>query len=207
MEEGIYLPISALQHYAYCPRQCALIHLEQAWSENYWTAQGRVLHERVDSGAAETRGSKRSERGVAVISHRLRLTGKLDLLEISESAKIKKYYPVEYKRGKPKIENWDRVQLCGQVFCLEEMLNTEINEAAFWYWEVRHREVVPMDAALRQQTEEIIAATHALFVSQKTPPAQYNRRLCQACSLLDICGVKTLGDDHSKAFIEQLFTP
>lgn len=205
MDETIYLPISALQHYAYCPRQCALIHIEQVWSENYWTTQGRMLHERVDSGTAETRGNQRTERGVTVVSHELRLTGKLDLLEINGSIN-KDYRPVEYKRGKPKIENWDRVQLCGQVFCLEEMLNININEAAFWYWEVRHREKVTIDTALRQQTLDVIAAAHHLFASQQTPKAQYNRQLCQSCSLLDICGVKKLGSDHSKNFVEQLFT-
>lgn len=202
MQDEYYIQLSALQHYAYCPRQCALIHIEQAWSENYWTAQGRLLHERVDNGAAETRGDLRTERGVEVISHKLRVNGKLDLLEI----KSKKYYPVEYKRGKPKIEDWDKIQLCGQVFCLEEMLGIEIAEAALWYWEVRRREVVLIDAELRERTLEIIAAVHELFVRHQTPKANYEKRLCDACSLLEICGVKSLGQDHSKAFIDELFT-
>ncbi len=205
MDENIYVPLAALQHYAYCPRQCALIHIERAWSENYWTAQGRVLHERVDEGSTETRGNFRTERGVEVISHQLRITGKLDLLEISGS-KTKKYFPVEYKRGKPKVQDWDKVQLCAQVFCLEEMLDVEITEAALWYWEVRRREQVLIDTNLRETTLQVINATHELFLSQKTPHANYQKKLCQACSLLEICGVKQFGRDHSKTFIEQLFT-
>jgi CRISPR-associated exonuclease Cas4 len=176
MEEMIYIPLAALQHYAYCPRQCALIHIEQAWEENYWTAQGRVLHERVDSGTTETRGDVRAERGVEVISHKLRINGKLDLLEI-RSKKPQKYYPVEYKRGKPKIHDWDKIQLCGQALCLEEMLNTEISEAALWYWEERSREIVSLDDSLREQTLQVIKQTHELFASQKTPPAKYDKKL------------------------------
>lgn len=204
MNESLYIPLSALQHHAYCPRQCALIHIEQVWSENYWTAQGRVLHERVDSDIAETRGAVRTERGVQVISHKLRITGKLDLLEIINES-TKKYRPVEYKRGKPKVEDWDRIQLCGQVFCLEEMLQTEITEAAMWYWEVRHRENVIIDQALRDRTLKTISDVHELFVSQQTPKANYKSKLCDACSLIEICGVKNLGNDHSKNFIDQLF--
>lgn len=204
MEESIYIPISALQHFAYCPRQCALIHIEQAWSENYWTAHGRVLHERVDSEVAETRGAMRTERGVQVISHNLRITGKLDMLEIT-TLEEPKYRPVEYKRGKPKIQDWDRIQLCGQVFCLEEMLKTEIAEAALWYWEARHREYVIIDHVLREQTLKIISAVHELFSKPQTPKAVYKSKLCDFCSLIELCGVKNLSNDHSRHFIEQLF--
>jgi len=200
-----YLPISALQHYAYCPRQCALIHIEQAWSENYWTAQGRLLHERVDSGEPETRGAVRNERGVEVISHELRLIGKLDLLEINNTGDSKKYKPVEYKRGKPKKEEWDRIQLCGQILCLEEMLNTEIIEAALWYWEVRQRETIFIDDNLRKQTLKIIKESHHLMASGITPKACYQRALCEVCSLLDICGVKDFKKDRSREFVEEIF--
>ena len=200
-----YLSLSALQHYAYCPRQCALIHIEQAWAENHWTAQGRVLHERVDSGITETRGSIRTERGVEVVSHNLRIIGKLDLLEII-GTNPRQYKPVEYKRGKPKVENWDKIQLCAQVLCLEEMLNTEIIESALWYWEVRHREIVLIDSALREQTSTIISQTHQLLAKGETPKASYNSRLCRACSLLDICGVKNFGKDHSHQFVSELFS-
>ena len=116
------IAISALQHYAYCPRQFALIHLEQAWSDNHFTAQGNELHARVDSQEAETRGSKRSERSVEVRSERLGLYGKLDLLELfSQADGRKKYVPVEYKGGKRKVICWDCMQLCVQAICLEYM--------------------------------------------------------------------------------------
>lgn len=140
--------ISALQHYAYCPRQFALIHIEQVWEDNFYTAHGNLLHERVDSCEPEQRGNVRFERGVAVKSEQLKITGKLDLLEV-EGKPAAKYFPVEYKRGKPKIEDWDKIQLCAQALCLEEMLSITIDEGALWYWQVRKRESVVFDEALR----------------------------------------------------------
>ena len=139
------LAISALQHFSYCPRQFALIHLEQAWSDNHFTAQGNVLHERVDSQEAETRGAKRSERSVEVRSERLGLHGKLDLLEVfTEGGGVKRYVPVEYKRGKRKVMDWDRIQLCAQALCLEEMRGVQIAEGALWYWQERLREAAKL---------------------------------------------------------------
>src|SRR3989304_6360050 len=126
-EDASLLMLSALQHYAYCPRQFALIHIEQAWEENRFTAEGRVLHERVDSGVAEQRHGVRSERGVLLRSETYRLTGKMDLLEI-EQGNPPKYFPVEYKRGKPKVEDWDRIQLCAQALCIEEMRHAPVAE-------------------------------------------------------------------------------
>ncbi|MEO1020798.1 MAG: CRISPR-associated protein Cas4, partial [Pseudomonadota bacterium] len=129
-----YLAISALQHYAYCPRQFALIHVEQVWAENRFTAEGRALHERVDSGPAEQRSGVRYERAVSVISRRHRLIGKMDLLEINsaDDRADASYFPVEYKRGIPKLEDWDRIQLCAQSLCIEEMRNTKVSEGAIW---------------------------------------------------------------------------
>lgn len=203
MQDEHYIPLSALQHYAYCPRQCALIHLEQTWSENFWTAEGRLLHERVDAGESEQRGNIRTERSVNVISHRLKIMGKLDLLEIQGNSN-KNYYPVEYKRGKPKIQDWDKVQLCAQVLCLEEMLSVEIKEAALWYWQVRHREKVAIDIKLRSNTKKIILNVHSMFNSGMTPKAVYGK-YCQACSLVDLCGPKQLQNDNSKHYLEEIF--
>lgn len=202
--EDNYLAISALQHYAYCPRQCALIHIEQVWSENLWTAEGRLLHERVDSSEPEQRGSIRTERSVAVISHRLRITGKLDLLEI-EGKPPRNYYPVEYKRGKPKIEDWDRVQLCAQALCLEEMRNIQINEAALWYWQIRRRENVVIDATLRSHTESVITSAQKMIQSGITPRAVFNKR-CKACSLIDWCEPNVLQHDRSAKYVNEIFT-
>lgn len=139
MDDHRKVPLSALQHYAYCPRQCALIHNEQVWAENSFTAEGQLLHQRVDSGVPETRKGIRYERGVMVSAEQLGLTGKLDMVEIDLDTGNQK--PVEYKRGKPKVEDWDRIQLCAQALCLEEMRAIRVQEGAIWYWEVRHREL------------------------------------------------------------------
>jgi CRISPR-associated exonuclease Cas4 len=203
--EDDYLPLSALQHYAYCPRQCALIHLEQAWIENFWTAEGRLLHERVDSGETEQRGVVRKERSVSVISHTLKLVGKLDLLEIRGTSSSRCYLPVEYKRGKPKVEDWDKVQLCGQALCLEEMWTIQIKEGALWYWQTRAREIVQFDEKLRAHTKQIIAEATAMLASQKTPAAVYNKKLCSACSLLEYCEPEVMTRDHSKIYTNELF--
>jgi len=125
------IPLAALQHYAFCPRQCALIHNEQAWAENYLTAQGRSLHERVDSGEPETRKGVRFERSVHVSAQRLGISGIIDMVEHDlASGRLK---PVEYKRGKPKPEPFDEIQLCAQALCLEEMTGQTIAEGALWY--------------------------------------------------------------------------
>lgn len=196
--------ISALQHYAYCPRQFALIHIEQAWEENRLTAEGRILHERVDSGAAEQRKGVRYERGVSLLSHRYRIKGKMDLLEV-EMGDPPRYFPVEYKRGKPKVQDWDRIQLCAQAFCIEEMRDTEVNEGAIWYWQVRHREPVVFTDALRKNTVATIEAASALLASGKTPPPIKDKKRCRACSLLDLCQPAKFARDRSTAYTEEIF--
>lgn len=204
MDDPIIIAISALQHVAYCPRQFALIHVEQSWEENYFTAHGRVLHERVDAGAPEQRGNVRYERSVSVFSQNLGITGKLDLLEI-EGKTNKCYFPVEYKRGKPKVEDWDRIQLCAQALCLEEMRGVEIIEGAMWYWQERKRERVIIDAALREVTVAMIALARSILTSGRTPaPTTYKSR-CKACSLIDLCVPDVLRKDHSAQYIAQLF--
>lgn len=200
------IAISALQHYAYCPRQFALIHLEQAWSDNHFTAQGNVLHERVDSQEAETRGNKRSERSVEVRSDHLGLYGKLDLLEIfSEEGGRKRYIPVEYKRGKRKVMDWDRIQLCAQALCLEEMRGVTINEGALWYWQERLREAVTIDADLRAETVACIEAARAVLQSQITPPPTPDTKRCKACSLIDLCAPAVVRKDRSAQYVQALF--
>ncbi len=201
--EDDYLMLSALRHYAVCPRQFALIHVEQVWSENRFTAEGRLLHERADSGEAEQRPGIRTERSVSVISHQLGITGKLDVLEIESSDPLR-YIPVEFKRGKPKVENWDRVQLCAQALCLEEMLNVSIDQAALWYWQVRKRQWVNIDANLRSETIGIIDAARTLLTSGKTPPPVNDQR-CDTCSLLDFCEPKALQKDRSTSYVNGLF--
>jgi CRISPR-associated exonuclease Cas4 len=197
-----FITISALQHYAFCPRQCAYIHIERIWADNYFTASGNQLHERVHSTEAESRGKLRTERSVQVRSETLRINGQLDLLEIKD--KPLQLTPVEYKRGKPKVNDCDRVQLCAQALCLEEMRDVSIERAAIWYWQVRKREWITLDSALRERTRDIITATHQLIESSKLPPAQFSSS-CKACSLIDTCMPKQ--NDHSLDYVKQLFTP
>lgn len=201
-----YVAISALQHIAYCPRQFALIHVEQAWEENRFTAEGRILHERVDSGQAEQRRGTRYERSVMLESRQYLIRGKMDLLEI-ESGDLPIYFPVEYKRGKPKVEDWDRIQLCAQALCLEEMRHCRVEEGALWYWEVRRREVVAITQALRDTTIKFIQRAHEILNSGKTPEPTLETKRCRACSLADICEPKTFRKDSSRRYIEGIFEP
>lgn len=204
MEDNNTIMLSALQHYAYCPRQFALIHIEQVWAENFFTAHGNLLHERVDSCEPEQRGDVRFERSVAVKSLRLNITGKLDLLEV-EGKPARKYFPVEYKRGKPKIEDWDKIQLCAQALCLEEMRGVSVDEGALWYWQVRKREPVTFDDALRSSTLAAIIAAHDLLASGRTPAPTEKKQRCKACSLFDLCEPDAFRRDHSSSYINELF--
>ena len=198
----LMIPLSALQHYAFCPRQCALIHNEQAWAENFLTAQGKALHERVDSGEPETRKGLRFERSVHVSAERLSLSGILDMVEHdTRSGSLK---PVEYKRGKPKPVLMDEIQLCAQAICLEEMTGQTINEGALWYMQTRHRLPVVFSGSLREQTLAIIAQVRALLESGTTPPPEYGKH-CKACSLLEMCQPKLMEKDRSVGYVKGLF--
>lgn len=202
MQDEKLIPLSALQHYAFCPRQCALIHNEQAWDENWLTAQGQVLHQRVDRGDPETRKGVRYERGVLVSAESLGITGKLDLVEIDLSTGDMK--PVEYKRGKPKKDNWDQIQLCAQGLCLEEMRSKRIQSGALWYWKSRHREDIQFTDKLRAETKDVITKVRELLISGQTPKALYEKK-CNACSLFDLCNPKLLSRDRSARYVEELF--
>jgi CRISPR-associated exonuclease Cas4 len=197
--ELLTVPLSALQHYAFCPRQCALIHNEACWRDNSLTALGNILHERVDSGEAETRNNIRYERGVMVSSEKYRLTGKLDMLECVNKTD---FIPVEYKKGKPKKDFTDAVQLCGGAICIEEMLNVAVRAGAIWYWGIRKRVEVPIDNALRSYTLKTIEAVSELFESGITPRAEYSKK-CNSCSLYDDCSPKLLAD-NSRRYVDLL---
>ena len=202
MQDEKLIPLSALQHFAFCPRQCALIHNEQVWAENWLTAQGQVLHQRVDRGEPETRKGIRYERGVLVSAESLGITGKLDLVEIVLSSGDMK--PIEYKRGKPKRDSWDRIQLCAQGLCLEEMRGRPVLSGALWYWQTRHRDEVNFTAELREETLAAIRGVRGLLVSGQTPKAVYEKK-CDACSLYDLCNPKLLGNDRSARYVDDLF--
>ena len=204
--EDDLIPLSALQHLVFCERQCALIHIEQIWIENIYTAEGRIMHERADSGDRESRGTVRIEYGVPLRSLRLGLTGNADVVDFhltndiaspgSGSKEKWQPFPVEYKRGRPKRDNCDKVQLCAQALCLEEMLNIEIPKGALFYGKTRRRLDVIFDEDLRRETEDAAKQVHELLASGQTPKPVYTPK-CDSCSLAHICLPKTLGKRRS----------
>ena len=190
--EDDLLPVSALQHLQFCERQCALIHIEQVWIENLFTAQGKVMHERVHSERSESRKDVRVEFGMPVRSLRLGLIGKADIIEFHRQPDGNwRPVPVEYKRGKNKIDNCDKVQLCAQALCLEETLGAVIPAGAIFYGKERRRTDVEFNAALRKETEEAVQRLHALVRSGITPKAVY-KPACDSCSLFSYCLPKTM---------------
>lgn len=184
--EDQLLPISALQHLLFCERQCALIHIEQVWSENVFTAEGNVLHERAHEGPDESRPGIRITRGLPVRSFQLGLNGQCDVVEFHAGEGSGQVLPVEYKRGKPKSHRADEVQLCAQGLCLEEMLGVQVERGALYYGERRHRTEIPFDEPLRTLTCDTAARLHAMIASRVTPPAQKEKK-CESCSLVEIC--------------------
>ncbi len=191
--ESDFIPISALTHYVYCPRRCALVHLEQQWTENRYTAEGQVLHERVDSNKSDTSGSVRIVRTLPLCSHRLGLSGQADVVEFHQGGTV---FPVEYKHGKPKINRCDEVQLCAQALCLEEMLDIYIDDGALFYGKRRRRTIIAFDAVLRELTEQVVDQVHQMWAGGVTPPADYDLK-CDHCSLLNICLPKSCGKERS----------
>jgi CRISPR-associated exonuclease Cas4 len=186
------IPLSALQHYLYCPRQCALIHIERLWAENRQTAEGRLLHERADKPATERRHGVRTVTGMPLSNEELGIAGIADAVEFHTGAEGERPYPVEYKRGKPKKHRADEVQLCAQALCLEAMFGSRVEEGALFYGLPRRRHVVVFDTALRNLTLEVIHGTRELFITGSTPPAKFDSRRCDACSLLDLCEPRLL---------------
>jgi len=180
--EDALVPVSALQHYLFCPRQCALIHVERIWTEDGATAEGRILHERVDGGRPDRRGGVRTVRGLMLRSFALGVAGKADAVEFHGSTP----YPVEYKRGRPKAHRADAVQLCAQALCLEEMFGLPVPEGALFYGETRKRQPVAFDDELRALTAGVAAATRALIAAARTPPPRFGPG-CRRCSLARDC--------------------
>lgn len=206
--------LSALQHYLFCSRQCALIHVEGVWNENYLTAAGRQLHERVDRRGGETRKDVHLATALRLVSWRLGLTGVADMVEFHRqeipqdesgqtvAARLPgrggfwRPFPVEYKRGTPKSHRADEVQLCAQALCLEEMLGVSIAAGALFYGETRRRTDVAFDIELRSLTEDVARKVHALIHAGLTPPPVLTKG-CQACSLVDVCRPGDVGGRDS----------
>lgn len=191
--ESDYLLLSGLQHICFCPRQCAFIHIEQLWNENFFTASGKAQHEKVHSGVMESRKAVRIERDLKIASSLLGLTGKTDAVEFYSDGKI---VPVEYKHGEPKEDICDEVQLCAQIICLEEMLKCTIEEGALFYFKFRKRVSVPVTKELRLETILLAQKFHQMVQSGYTPPAIYTRK-CESCSFIDLCFPETAGRHKS----------
>lgn len=186
MIEDELLPLSALQHYLFCPRQCALIHVERSWSENGATAEGRLLHERVDAGRADRRRGVRTVRGLSLRSVALGLIGKADAVEFTDDGGRLKPFPIEYKRGRPKAHRADEVQLCAQALCLEEMFDVPVPEGALFYGQIRRRIAVAFDQELRTLTAAVARDVRRMVSSQQTP-RPVETPACARCSLVDGC--------------------
>ena len=198
--ESDYLLLSGLQHLRFCPRQCALIHIEQQWSENFFTAAGRIQHEKVHGATAESRKTVKSERNLKIASALLGVTGCTDAVEFYSDGKI---IPIEYKHGKPKENTSDEVQLCAQVICLEEMLGCTITEGALFYFKTRRRIPVPITDELRRETIELAKRFHRFVADGQTPAALYSRQ-CESCSFIDECFPESAGKRKSvRAYIER----
>lgn len=194
-EDDGLVPISALQHYVYCPRQCALIHIERVWQENRHTAEGRVLHERADIPRSEKRRGVRTATAVALAHPGLGLVGVADVVEFHRDtdAADERAFPVEYKRGRPKAHRADEIQLCAQALCLESMLGTPVPCGALFYGATRRRKDVVFDESLRALTRHTAEAVRAMLDAGRVPGAEYAAKRCDACSLIDLCQPRTLG--------------
>ena len=182
-DESQLLPISALQHLIFCERQCALIHVEQLWAENVLTVEGRQLHEKAHDGKSETTGNIRIARSLWLKSHQLGLIGQADIVEFHDDGAV---IPIEYKRGKPKKDDSDRVQICAQAMCLEEMLDVTIDHAFLFYGTKQRRTEVTIDQPLRDITLKNIERLRQLIDGRETPSAVRMPK-CEKCSLVELC--------------------
>ncbi len=207
-----YLPLSGLQHFAFCRRQWALIHIETQWVENLRTVEGTLLHARAhDENLRELRGDVLTLRGLSVSSPSLGLSGKCDVVEFhADPAGVPLQgeeglwlpYPVEYKRGSPKSGNEDLLQLCAQAMCLEEMLCCAIPEGSLYYGETRRRTRVALDEALRLQVRDLNEEMHQLYRRGHTPKVKPTKA-CNACSLKELCLPTLLRKKPVSAYLAQ----
>lgn len=180
--EEDYIPLSALEHYAYCPRQCALIHVEQVFDENVFTLRGRAVHEHVDEPGTEIVEGVRVERALPLWSHRLGLTGKADIVEFSTGVP----YPVDYKHGPKRQGRAADLQLCGQALCLEEMFGAPVPSGAVYHYSSRKRREVVFRQALRDEVERMAGEIRTVLNARSLPPPANDAR-CSNCSLIEAC--------------------
>ncbi len=210
--EEDYLMLSGIQHFAFCRRQWAMIHIEQQWAENYWTTSGELMHRKAhDEGSSEKRGDLLILRGMRISSRELGLSGQCDVVEFHRDKDGITLYgydgtwnpvPVEYKRGAPKENNADRLQLCAQAMCLEEMLLTEIPGGYLFYGENRRRSLVEFSEPLREEVKKMIKEMHDLFRRGYTPKVKPTKQ-CRACSLENLCVPKLHKAMNARRYIEK----
>jgi CRISPR-associated exonuclease Cas4 len=179
------IPLSALQHAVYCLRQASLIHLERLWEENRFTAEGQVMHVHANKPVGRNVRGVRRVMSLPLGSTRLGISGIADVVEFHGVEETP--YPVEFKRGKPKLHRADEVQLCAQGLCLEEMTGKTVPEGALFYGETKRRVAVPFDADLRALTLATIDQLAAVFMQRITPPPTMKKDRCRACSLSELC--------------------
>ena len=209
-QEEDWITLSGLQHFAFCRRQWALIHIEDQWAENARTMDGHLMHERVhDQEFRESRGDRLTVRGLAVHSAELGVSGQCDAVEFFKDPSgvplrgregLWLPYPVEYKRGKPKEHGADELQLCAQAMCLEEMLCCAIPEGALYYGEPRRRTVVPLTDDLRRQVQDCVSEMHQLYQKRHTPRVKPSKA-CNACSLKELCLPKLMSRKKVSAYL------
>ncbi len=203
MEADDYLPISGLQHLLFCERQCALIHVEQAWSENHLTIEGKHLHEKVDKPGSQERKGVRIARRLPLRSDRLKLTGYADVVEFHAENSREVPFPVEYKRGKRKGWRHDEVQLCAQAICLEEAFGVPVQRGALFYGASRRRLDVELDETLRAVTEAAARRFHQLMREGMTPlPVLLPK--CRSCSLRTTCMPELSHAQDAEAYLQKL---
>lgn len=204
MSETDPIPLSALQHWAYCPRQCGLIHLEQAFADNIHTARGQAVHQLVDTPGYEIKAGVRVERALPLWSDRLDLIGKADLVEFHPDGRI---YPVEFKHGAKRQKQHDDIQLAAQAMCLEDMLGRSITHGAIFHASSHRRREVAITTALRKLVIETAAAIRAMLASGKLPPPANDSR-CKECSLKEICQPRAIADRGQQRLLHRhLFEP
>jgi len=209
--EEEYLQLSGLQHFRFCRRQWALIHIEHQWAENYRTIDGAILHENAhDTSFRESRGNVLTTRGVSVYSAALGVSGQCDVLEYRRGSTgiplagregLWQPYPVEYKRGKPREDTGDTLQLCGQAMCLETMLCCDIPEGALYYGEIRRRVPVTFSPELREQVRSYLEEMHQLYRRGYTPRVKPSKS-CNACSLKELCLPKLMKSRSVSAYLK-----
>jgi CRISPR-associated exonuclease Cas4 len=202
MEPDDYVMLSALQHYVYCPRQCALIHVEQVWDENLYTLRGQRVHDKVDIPDSEIVEGVRVERALPLWSHKLGLTGIADLVEFSLDGTP---YPVEYKSGSKKPRKADDVQLCAQAICLEEMFQRPVPLGAIYHAASKRRREVKLDETLRSLVVQTTQNVRSLIALGKLPAPVADQR-CPDCSLIDACMPYALQDFERSAKSNNLFS-